>query len=92
VVPTRLAGLFVLAGPGVSFPIVLNQAFFGRGRTEQLGVTYDAYEAGPVGPGVVPLRLELPASGNLVEWLWLPLTVGLALILFLRRRRHAGAP
>lgn len=91
-IPVRLTSLWVLTGPGVELPIVLNQAFFAEGTTEQLGVTYQAFAAGGVGPGSVTLRLEVPGQNGWLMWLWLLLAVPVGWWLIVRRRRHAGGP
>jgi hypothetical protein len=88
--PTRL-DLFVLTGPGITFPIVLNQAFFAQGSTIQLGTSYRVYAAAGQGPGQVTLRLEWQGGERYLEWLWIPLAALVAAV-FLWRRRRIGSP
>lgn len=87
--PTKVC--FILAGEGVSFPVILNQAFFVQGTSEALGHNFTVYAAKGFSKA---FRLNIeraPQPGGLsLEWLWLIPAVAIAVYLFLRLgRRHA---
>lgn len=89
-VPTPTKLVFVLEGPGVTFPVILNQAFFGVGTQTGLGETYTVFVAkGFSKPFRLNIESDTSVPGLGLEWLWvLPfVAIGLYLLARLRRRR-----
>lgn len=87
--PTKL--VFVMVGEGVSFPIVLNQAFFAGGKYEALGHDFTVYVAKGFDH---PFRLNVERSavtaGFDLQWLWiLPFLAIAAYLLARQRKKHA---
>lgn len=87
--PTKTC--FVLAGEGVAFPVILNQAFYKQGASEALGHNFTVYAAKGFS---APFRLNIERAqlggGFDLEWLWLAPAISIAAYLLVRlRRRHA---
>ena len=84
--PTKL--VFVLAGPGVTFPVVLNQDFFSVGTQTGLGQTYTVFVAKGFKKAFrLNIEPDSTVPGLNLEWLWVLPFLGIGVYILSRLRR-----